>query len=58
MDDKIVPSEMPDIGGKKYCDVFANYPVFVDFITKEVCDCTGFFLDFQEYCNNKIKDGR
>lgn len=55
-DEKLVPTEVPDIGGKTFVWVFENKLEFVDFCVNDIEDCTGFFKDFQEYCTKKIKD--
>ena len=56
-DQKLVPKQVPDIGGKTFLWVFENKLEFVDFCVTEMEDCTGFFKEFQEYCLKKIKYG-
>lgn len=57
-DETLVPTALPDCGGKSFYWVWLHRKEFVKFTLEEIKEPTGFFKDFQQYCQGKIKNGR
>ena len=56
-DSKIFPKNFFDIGEMTFEEVFKNKPDYVQFTINEMKNCTGLFLEWQEYCRLKFEAG-
>ena len=53
--EKQFPKNFFDIGEKTFEYVFQHKPDYVQFTINEMKKCTGLFLEWQNYCKEKVK---
>ena len=52
---QIFPKNFFDIGEKTFEYVFQHKPDYVQFTINDMKKCTGLFLEWQNYCKEKVK---